>query len=186
MIIRWALLLLLSLLSFAVGIDVDVDVKELSMLEKDKYLACSELVSIINERDRLKVDSLLKQEAYLKNGLIQMINLDMMIKCVNNIDDELVRMMYVNMDRIVKIEGVREEMIAFMNVNYNDYKDLNEFIYQQHHREMLKISLELRKEQKERLRLKREELAKKKEEEKQNGNKASLDTKENSPENTEL
>lgn len=182
--LRWSWSLFMGLLCFAIAAD---DVKQMSMLDKDKHLACSELVSIKTDRDRKKIDNILQQDTYLKNGIIQMMSLDMMIKCVNNIDDELVRLMYVDMERVVQMEGVREERIAFLNVNYNDYKDLNQFVYEQHHRDMLKISLALRDDMKELLKRKKEKKEKMKEQQQQQGNKDNDNDKSKSAhENTEL
>lgn len=119
--------LLVAIISISL-INCNGDLPELTPFEKDKYLSCKELVFMLLNHDEKIVSSTLTQEGFLLNGIRVLIYVNMMKNCVWNIDDELVRLIYLDGKRVVKMKGIDDEKLAFIKVNYTDYKDLQSFL----------------------------------------------------------
>lgn len=119
--------LLVAIISISL-INCDGELPELTPFEKDKYLSCKELVFMLLNHDEEIVSSTLTQEGFLLNGIRVLIYVNMMKNCVWNIDDELVRLIYLDGKRVVKMKGIDDEKLAFIKVNYTDYKDLQSFL----------------------------------------------------------
>ena len=99
----------------------------LTAFEKDRYLACGEFVQLIRTYDKDEIRQTLTQEKYLFQGVNSLISVDMMINCLHNINDTLVQMMYVNMERVMNDTGIDDSEIEFIKVNYSDYANITEF-----------------------------------------------------------
>ena len=99
----------------------------LTIEEKDKYLACTEFVHLVTTYDKDVIKETLPQKDQLFQGVTSFISLTMTKKCLEGISDELVKRMYVNMSRVMKDESIDDSEIEFLLVNYSDFANLTEF-----------------------------------------------------------
>lgn len=113
----------------------------LTAFEKDRYLACGEFVQLLRTYDKDEIRQTLTQEEYLFQGVNSLISVDMMINCLHNINDTLVQMMYVNMERVMNDTGIDDSEIEFIKVNYSDYANITEFKFDE---EKTNVTLTLR------------------------------------------
>lgn len=101
----------------------------LTDFEKDRYLTCGEFVNLIRTYDKDEIRQTLTQQDNLFIGVNSLISVDMMINCLHNINDTLVKMMYVNMKRVMNDTEIDDSEIEFIRVNYSDYANITEFFF---------------------------------------------------------
>lgn len=99
----------------------------LTIEEKDKYLACAEFVHLITTYDKEIMKETLPQKEQKYQGATSYISLMMVKKCLNGISDDLTKRMYINMTRVMKDDSIDDSELKFMLVNYSDYANLTEF-----------------------------------------------------------
>ena len=99
----------------------------LTIEEKDKYLACTEFVHLVTTYDKDVMKETLPQKDQLYQGVTSFISITMTKKCLEGISEELVKRMYVNMTRVMKDESIDDSEIEFLLVNYSDFANLTEF-----------------------------------------------------------
>ena len=108
------------------------DIKNLTLYEKDRILTCIELSSMLIDAEEEYINGNLTQNTSLKRqGMKEIISMEMMKNCINNINETLVNLMYQNLTRVVNISGIDDSEIDYMKVNYSyfghlDYFQLNE------------------------------------------------------------
>ena len=108
------------------------DIKNLTLYEKDRILTCIELSSMLIDAEEEYINGNLTQNTSLKRqGMKEIISMEMMKNCINNINETLVNLMYQNLTRVVNISGIDDSEIDYMKVNYSyfghlDYFKLNE------------------------------------------------------------
>lgn len=129
---------LILIISISKFINCEEELPELTPFDKDKYLSCKELVYMLLKHDEKIISSTLTQTSFLLNGVKSLIYVDMMKNCVYNIDDELVRLIYVDAKRVVKMKGIDDEKLSFIKVNYTDYKDIQSYSFDDKQKMVLK------------------------------------------------
>lgn len=108
---------------------------EYTQKEKDKYLACGELVKIQKQRDKEELASIMKQEEFLRKGIDQILSLDMLSACINKIDDKIVEKIFINGEYVsTSIEDID---CSFLKIDYAPYGKMHEFFFDGPHRELL-------------------------------------------------
>ena len=79
--------------------------KEMSQLEKDKYLACNAIMVTKIEQDKAKIDDVFKgKDEFLVKGLKRVLNLEIVLKCVEHISETTTHELYENY--FAKVEKV--------------------------------------------------------------------------------
>ena len=67
--------------------------------------------------------------------------MEMMKRCINNINETLVNLMYKNLTRIVNLSGIDDSEIEYMKVNYSYYGHLDFFqINEEYQKFILRIN----------------------------------------------
>lgn len=108
---------------------------EYTQKEKDKYLACGELVKMQKEKDKAELASIMKQEDFLRKGIDQILSLDMLSSCIEKIDEKTIEKIFINGEYIsTSIEDID---CSFFKIDYAPYGKMHEFFFDGPHRELL-------------------------------------------------
>ena len=147
--------------------------ENLTIYEKDRILSCIELSSMLSDYENEFIEGNLTQNnSFRRQGMKEVIIINMIKNCVENINETLVNLMYNNLTRIVNISGIDDSEIDYMRVNYSYFghldlynltQEIQIFIYQVNLvKEEYKKKWEVpeSEEEKEKKRLKREKLKK--------------------------
>ena len=147
--------------------------ENLTIYEKDRILSCIELSSMLSDYENELIEGNLTQNnSFRRQGMKEVIIINMIKNCVENINETLVNLMYNNLTRIVNISGIDDSEIDYMRVNYSYFghldlynltQEIQIFIYQVNLvKEEYKKKWEVpeSEEEKEKKRLKREKLKK--------------------------
>ena len=118
------------------------DIKNLTLYEKDRILTCIELSSMLIDAEEEYINGNLTQNTSLKRqGMKEIISMEMMKNCINNINETLVNLMYQNLTRVVNISGIDDSEIDYMKVNYSYYGHLDYFkLTQEYQKFILRIN----------------------------------------------
>ncbi|MCQ2820911.1 MAG: hypothetical protein MJ252_26940 [archaeon] len=102
--------------------------EELTQLEKDRYLACNAIMVTKTEHDKDIIDETFKgKDSFLVKGLRRVLNLEMLLKCVENISDASVHELYENyFAKVAKVDLTKYNI----DFDYTPYKTKHEFIYE--------------------------------------------------------
>ena len=110
--------------------------KDLSPMEKDKYLACNAITISKLEKDKSIVDKYLKKkDEFLAKGLRRILTLEMITKCLSVLTDEQANQIYKDLNVLQK--EIDLEKINF-DFDYSVLKEKNEFIFEPKYVELMK------------------------------------------------
>jgi len=118
------------------------DIKNITLYEKDRILSCIELSSMLIDAEEDYINGNLTQNSSFKRqGMKEIISMEMMKRCINNINETLVNLMYKNLTRIVNLSGIDDSEIEYMKVNYSYYGHLDFFqINEEYQKFILRIN----------------------------------------------
>ena len=119
---------------------------KLTLPEKDKYMACNELVTYKIQQDKKIIDSYLKQEASLKSGIEHIMYLDMVIKCLDNINEETIKMLFVDFEKVGDVKAMDSSVFEIFKTDYESYGKMHEFFFGPKQGPLIKILSGLKKE----------------------------------------
>lgn len=131
----YKLLLILALIYFVnsqqQGIESLDDDFDIPQYAKDRYLACSKIVAIKLKKDEKIIDELFKEKnKVVRLGLYRTMQLDMAKMCADNMDDELLSLLYHNYEPLGDPNRLQLSLVNnLIPVNYEEYAKKNEFIY---------------------------------------------------------
>ncbi len=118
------------------------DIKNITLYEKDRILTCIELSSMLIDADEEYINGNLTQNTSLKRqGMKEVISMEMVRNCINNINETLVNLMYKNLTRVVNMSGIDDSEIDYIRVNYSYYGHLDYFkLTQEYQKFILRIN----------------------------------------------
>ena len=100
--------------------------ENLTIYEKDRILSCIELSSMLSDYENEFIEGNLTQNnSFRRQGMKEVIIINMIKNCVENINETLVNLMYNNLTRIVNISGIDDSEIDYMRVNYSYFGHLD-------------------------------------------------------------
>ena len=100
---------------------------QLSDIEKDKYLACSEIKDAKMKKDLKTIDEILKAKPeMIEKGLKRLLGFDLILKCLDIIDDAKAQTIYKNLVKVKKEIQIEDYDFEF---DYSPLKTQNEVIY---------------------------------------------------------
>ena len=111
--------------------------EDIEQSEKDKNLACDEIVKLQKAKDSKEVNALLTQENFLRKGIEQLLYLDMMKQCLIKIDTKTVELIYKDGNFVSQPSLVETLDTTFVKVDYAPYGKMHEFFFDQEHRTLL-------------------------------------------------
>ena len=111
--------------------------EDIEQSEKDKNLACDEIVKLQKAKDSKKINALLTQENFLRKGIEQLLYLDMMKQCLIKIDTKTVELIYKDGNFVAQPSLVETLDTTFVKVDYAPYGKMHEFFFDQEHRTLL-------------------------------------------------
>ena len=118
------------------------DIKNITLYEKDRILSCIELSSMLIDAEEDYINGNLTQNSSFKRqGMKEIISMEMMKRCINNINETLVNLMYKNLTRVVNMSGIDDSEIDYIRVNYSYYGHLDYFkLTQEYQKFILRIN----------------------------------------------
>ena len=111
--------------------------EDIEQSEKDKNLACDEIVKLQKAKDSKEINALLTQENFLRKGIEQLLYLDMMKQCLIKIDTKTVELIYKDGNFVAQPSLVETLDTTFVKVDYAPYGKMHEFFFDQEHRTLL-------------------------------------------------
>ena len=111
--------------------------EDIEQSEKDKNLACDEIVKLQKAKDSKEINALLTQENFLRKGIEQLLYLDMMKQCLIKIDTKTVELIYKDGNLVAQPSLVETLDTTFVKVDYAPYGKMHEFFFDQEHRTLL-------------------------------------------------
>ena len=111
--------------------------EDIEQSEKDKNLACDEIVKLQKAKDSKEINALLTQENFLRKGIEQLLYLDMMKQCLIKIDTKTVELIYKDGNFVAQPSLVETLDTTFVKVDYAPYGKMREFFFDQEHRTLL-------------------------------------------------
>ena len=111
--------------------------EDIEQSEKDKNLACDEIVKLQKAKDSKEINALLTQENFLRKGIEQLLYLDMMKQCLIKIDTKTVELIYKDGNFVAQTSLVETLDTTFVKVDYAPYGKMHEFFFDQEHRTLL-------------------------------------------------
>ena len=120
--------------------------EDIEQSEKDKNLACDEIVKLQKAKDSKEINALLTQENFLRKGIEQLLYLDMMKQCLIKIDTKTVELIYKDGNFVAQPSLVETLDTTFVKVDYAPYGKMHEFFFDQEHRTLLTQINEITKE----------------------------------------
>ena len=111
--------------------------EDIEQSEKDKNLACAEIVKLQKAKDSKEINALLTQENFLRKGIEQLLYLDMMKQCLIKIDTKTVELIYKDGNFVAQPSLVETLDTTFVKVDYAPYGKMHEFFFDQEHRTLL-------------------------------------------------
>ena len=119
---------------------------KLTLPEKDKYMACNELVTYKLQQDKEIIDSYLKQEASLKSGIEHIMYLDMVLKCLDNINEDTIKLLFVDFEKVGDVKTMESSVFDIFKTDYETYGKMHEFFFGPKQGPLIKILGGLKKE----------------------------------------
>lgn len=114
-----------------------ISCEDIDQSEKDKNLACDEIVKLQKAKDSKEINSLLTQENFLRKGIEQLLYLDMMKQCLIKIDTKTVELIFKDGNFVAQPSLVETLDTTFVKVDYAPYGKMHEFFFDQEHRTLL-------------------------------------------------
>lgn len=111
--------------------------EDIEQSEKDKNLACDEIVKLQKAKDSKEINALLTQENFLRKGIEQLLYLDMMKQCLIKIDTKTVELIFKDGNFVAQPSLVETLDTTFVKVDYAPYGKMHEFFFDQEHRTLL-------------------------------------------------
>ena len=111
--------------------------EDIEQSEKDKNLACDEIVKLQKAKDSKEINALLTQENFLRKGIEQLLYLDMMKQCLIKIDTKTVELIYKDGNFVAQPSLLETLDTTFVKVDYAPYGKMHEFFFDQEHRTLL-------------------------------------------------
>ena len=116
---------------------ISISCSDFDQSEKDKNLACDELVKLQKAKDSKEINSLLTQENFLRRGIEQLLYLDMLKQCLVKIDTKTVELIYKDGNFVAKPSLIETLDTSFVKVDYAPYGKMHEFFFDDEHRTLL-------------------------------------------------
>ena len=116
---------------------ISISCSDFSQSEKDKNLACDELVKLQKAKDTKEISSLLTQENFLRKGIEQLLYLDMLKQCLVKIDTKTVELIYKDGNFVANHSLIETLDTSFVKVDYTPYGKMHEFFFDEEHRTLL-------------------------------------------------
>ena len=116
---------------------ISISCSDFDQSEKDKNLACDELVKLQKAKDSKEINSLLTQENFLRRGIEQLLYLDMLKQCLVKIDTKTVELIYKDGNFVAKPSLIETLDTSFVKVDYAPYGKMHEFFFDEEHRTLL-------------------------------------------------
>ena len=114
-----------------------ISCEDIDQSEKDKNLACDEIVKLQKAKDSKEINALLTQENFLRKGIEQLLYLDMMKQCLIKIDTKTVELIFKDGNFVAQPSLVETLDTTFVKVDYAPYGKMHEFFFDGPHRELL-------------------------------------------------
>ena len=108
----------------------------LSVSEDDKILSCDLITEKRLKLQKDTIDKTLTQEGFLKKGIERLISLDILMKCLKDIPDDKVK--EIIEDGKFLIEDVDLDKFNYGKIDLEPYGKMNEFFFDDEHREVMK------------------------------------------------